>query len=55
MCCTGICRWERNDYTNGGTTCRKPPEAQCFLEDYCEYCEEKIENCTCDINDNEGD
>ena len=24
MCCSGQCKWERNDYVNGGTSCMRP-------------------------------
>jgi heterodisulfide reductase subunit A-like polyferredoxin len=32
MCCTGYCKWEVNDYVNGGTRCRRPLREPCPME-----------------------
>jgi len=29
MCCSGYCKWEHNDYINGGTRCGKPRGSKC--------------------------
>lgn len=33
MCCTGSCKWEKNDYVNGGTRCLKPLRKKCPMDD----------------------